>query len=372
MRRSRRYGAELALGGLSLVAVAVTALVIGEAPAPAPALAAPDTRPFVHAVPAPGVPPPHRAPRRLLETAPRPTLSKSAPAATHTPFEAVLATGANDGVAYFDVNVIRDTAVGEAILDCLGESELRDIEMLQEKLGVNVVEAVDRVAVTEGETAVISGDFAGGRWAALDEDLTGRPYGDAAVLYAPPEPGSSTEVFAVWNDELLITGRGVAAVEAAVDRIDGRAPLGASALPPDARDGEISGRGPATGLLDVLPLPWESRRALLELLRAANLTAEYDLYIDRDVRVAVRLSGADPDAVRLAEEGLTAALEILREGPPSTDGRAALRGVLGGAHLERNGADLELGFTVPIEAVRAIVGRCGADRCNGVLQQRAR
>ncbi len=195
-------------------------------------------------------------------------------------------------------SAFRRTELGESVLRCIGAGPLAE---LSQKLGVDDIgERVERFAVQD-DLAVFTGDFGGADWAALVEAKP-VPYGEHGELYDPGDGHGGA--LAVWDGRVVLAGPNANAVEAAIDRLEGRAR--SSRLP--ILPGHLSGTVPASKLSRQLPLPPGVQRALDEQLEGAQ--AWFTVTADDGLAIRLELAHHDPSR---AEEAQTALLGATRD-----------------------------------------------------------
>lgn len=198
--------------------------------------------------------------------------------------------------AFFRWSEFRETGFGVSLLACLGDGPMKELD---EKLGVDISDRVDQFAVQE-EVAIFTGDFGGADFTRLVDGAKPFAYGDRAQLYDPGDGHGGA--LAVWDDTVVVAGPNANAVEAAIDRLEGRAPT--SKLP--VLPGHASGTMPAEDFVRLLPVPYATRRALREQLEGAQ--AWFTVYADDGLHLAVELAHEDPERAREIEEGAAGVL----------------------------------------------------------------
>ena len=201
-------------------------------------------------------------------------------------------------VAFVDFAGFRNSELGEYILGCVPASAVHE---LTDKLGIDVIERLERAAIQE-DLALFTGDFEGANWSRLVDDAKPFRYGDRAQLYDPGKGGA----LAVWDDRVIIAGPDANAVEAAVDRLEGRAP---SAKMP-ALPGHFSGTVPLKDLVRQLPMAVGSD----ELFEGAQ--AWFSVTADADMHLNIEVAHHDPDRQREVEELLAEAVRSGVRGMP--------------------------------------------------------
>jgi hypothetical protein len=148
--------------------------------------------------------------------------------------------GPGDGVVFVEVNALRHTRLVEELLMCRGEEASAGLEQLRDKMGIDPLEDVDRLALQDGVMAM-SGFF---DELVVPEELGApRAYGEGGELYTLPPPSDDEEpaqYLARVGNDLLLVGTDETALKGAIDRAEGRAPA-ASGLSPEFTQGELYG-----------------------------------------------------------------------------------------------------------------------------------
>ena len=316
-----------------------------------------------------------RGPRRPSAEATPPAASQRARAA----MAAALAGPPGPHIVFVAVDAIRQGELGAGLVACFRTMAAPDATMSRDKLGLDLAEAIDRVGVS-GDLAAMTGRFAGARW----DTVTGkpaRPYGQNGKLYGDDQG----ETFAVWGDEVVLVGPNVAAVQGAIDRIEGRAPQGPA--PQVSGGGEVRGSTTADEALEPFLAHSEARSEVRDALRAADLRADFHLtVVDGGLQVSVRVHAPPPatgpasdpvgpgapvgaaepplDAEEIIDATgnvIEAGLKTLREG--KTDGDTFvpewMTEAIRRTRLSRDGAALELQIDVPATDMRALLSTCG-------------
>ena len=156
-----------------------------------------------------------------------------------------LSSPGKDGALVVEVNAIRHAPLVEKFLACeqarKGEGA-NSLAQLQDELGIDVTEDVDRVGFDKDVLAV-SGFFEKLKLPA--EFGEGEAVGDAGRLFRIKDDSGKAMVVGKVGDDLLFTGFDEAQVRSAIERTEGRAPPGPG-FPDGVAAGEIYGLvGPA-------------------------------------------------------------------------------------------------------------------------------
>jgi hypothetical protein len=312
--------------------------------------------------------------------APRPAAprSASASASARAALARALATDTADEYALVSVDALRRGDLGPSLLACVRGVMPGEAVASGDKFGVDMLTALDHVGIN-GDLAAMTGRFGGARWEVLS-GATPRPYGREARIFGEGEG----EIVGVWRDEVVVVGRGVAAVQAALDRIEGRAPPGRAA-PAFTRSGggELRGAVAAQSLIEPLSSFGDPGGGLRDALRAAGVVADYHVsVVNGGLQISVSLHApgpatraaepAEPDEIPVEpEDALDAAEGVLKASvaalqSPAPEVAAGLPPfvgeILGGTRVQRTADGLSLEMDVPASALRALFAQCEALR----------
>lgn len=202
-----------------------------------------------------------------------------------------------------EANAIRHSPIGELLVQCFSSGGRSDpIAELREHTGIDVLTDVDRIAMTDRET-IVSGHFQNARWDQSWDNVSSTAYGDKARLYtfgsrSLPDGPSAEPTVGIWNGQMVIFGDSPDRIREAVDRLEGRASLGAPAIPEELSYGEIYGVISADQLM---PLIRSENAELAERLR--KVTERIEIHIDARKDVAVVASVKGPDAAGVSDLG---------------------------------------------------------------------
>ncbi len=247
--------------------------------------------------------------RAVLPPPPRPPNEAGEPPRKRDPLLSALPPDPPRGVVVFEANALRHSRLGELFLGCLGEGDRSAIEDLK-RVGIDPLKDVDRVAVMP-DGVVVSGFFDTVRWDQVFAGAAAASRGGEGIVYrwpAPPEGDGMAA--AVWRNQLLVMGEDPAAVEAALDRVEGRAPA-RSPIAEQATYGEMYGVLPGRMLRELVPEVGGSDDLARRL---AEVAGRIELHADamNDVAVTARVSGDDRAALDDLARALGAALALAR------------------------------------------------------------
>src|SRR5262249_26723846 len=132
------------------------------------------------------------------------------------------------------------------LLRCLAAEARGDpIAQFREQSGIDLLTDLDRIAMTENGM-VVSGHFQNARWDRSLDGMQSTAYGNQSTLYGTvPYPlrdgGQAAPALGMWNNQLFIMGESADDVRGALDRVEGRSPVGTPAIPEQSSYGEIYG-----------------------------------------------------------------------------------------------------------------------------------
>jgi hypothetical protein len=227
--------------------------------------------------------------RRTLP--PPPVVSPAAePAPLRDPLIAALPPTVKRGVVVVEANAVRHSPVGQLLVDCmLAGDGARSLEELRRLTGIDPLEDVDRVAMTD-DTLIVSGHFAKARWQEIFAQQ-GVGYGQDGMLYRPATSDDTEAAgiaIGVWKGQLVVAAPTEDAVRATLDRLEGRGTQGPPALDESQTYGEIYGVVNGAAIAQLVP---PEQAALAEKLRAAAARVELHVDTQRDVGIVANVTG---------------------------------------------------------------------------------
>jgi hypothetical protein len=284
-------------------------------------------------------PPPDSPPPQTDEPPPRrdPVLSALPPAP-------------KEGLLIIEANALRHSPVGELLIDCFAPGG--GMRELKEKLGLDPLEQLDRVAVSE-ELVVLSGHFGDADWSKLTHGES-EPYGTSGRLYRNlTHDGRPGVALAVWGDQLALSGS-EEEVRAAIDRVEGRGEVGAPPLRESDTYGEAYGYFEGKVMADLL------RSGSPELAQKLAQAAQR-VYLHLDAREGVGLvadvEGPPSEALRDLGKSLGAALALSRF-RAKAQGQAELADLLELAKVVPQDGTFRLELAVPLQYVQEQLKDC--------------
>lgn len=245
---------------------------------------------------------------------------------------------AGETVIVAEISAIRHSPLAEALLRCKSADVAEAREQLKTATGIDPLEDVDRLMVGD-EGLVVSGYF---KDLDLETTVRSEPYGDEAeLMYIDGDADGS--VLGRIGDDLLVAGPNREAVEATIDRVEGRTSV---KLPPALLEGGAELFGPVAG---------EALREMLNGSPLQPLGAEVDEGTFRatvDDHVAFSLD-FDTASETSAEELLQMARGSLSAArvKAAAEGDRQLVELLRNSRLVQRGASLAIDLAVPGDVV---------------------
>jgi hypothetical protein len=271
------------------------------------------------------------------------------------PMLAALPPGGPDRTALvFEATALKAMPVGRMFLRCMEQNGRS--ERMEDRLGVGP-DAIERVAFSDDVT-ILDGDFAKVDWSSLFDGARGDHYGEHGTIYenTDPEAGSSAFV-ANYDGRYVLTGKSRAEVQAAIDRMEGRAPEAAPAIPDDEAYGEVYGKLGVEALAKILD---RDQPDLADRLR--ETAQNIDLHADAtsDVLLVSQVTGADGNAVTDLGKAFGGALALGRMTAKSGDDQN-LAELLEGARVKPQGGAFGVELALPLDLIERALGPCAKE-----------
>jgi hypothetical protein len=346
----RRSRAAWLLSAMALFAVAAWLMARGDPEAkavPAPAERVSFPKPFDEVARA-------RRMKRQTLPAPPPAAQPEAPPRPRDPVLAAFAASQGKSMVVLEANALFESPLGKLLLGCLRRDAGPDLlEEIRERAGVDLTRDLDRVA-TSGKVTIVSGRFERVPWSDLLPESRPRPLGDQATLYQTGSRGA----FAVWKDQLVVTGESPEQIARAVDRIEGRAPPEAPALGEEAAYGELYGVLGADFFDEVLG---REQPELAQRLREVAERIELHANAMGDVAVTAEVSGSSAEKMRDLASSFGGALALGRL-KAQASGEKALSELLDLARVEPRGNRFTLELAMPMAWLEKQLAFCRAPK----------
>lgn len=178
--------------------------------------------------------------RRSLVVAPAAAADAGSPPVAVDPVMAVLPPRGEGRMAVvLEASALLHGSLGQAFMECLTPSDDASLASLERATGLDLLRDLDRVAATDDDLLVASGQLGALDPSAVLPGFTRESLGADATLWSPSEPNGQPS-FVRWKDELVLMGRDRAQLEAAVARLE-RAGRGGEVEAPMLSEGDSYG-----------------------------------------------------------------------------------------------------------------------------------
>lgn len=256
--------------------------------------------------------------------------------------QAVLAEPSAEKYVLIEVAKIRDSAPGQAILNCLPMRDSADLERLRETAGFDPVRQVERFGFAD-KVAALEGDFSNVDWAKIDDGFV-REERDGVEIYS-----NGVRRFAVVDRTVMFAGE-PEAVDAAIARVRAGETEGAPQVVADA-----SGSIPIQALFHMLPTHHQVRGPLNELLaeHGGNIDMRIDVN-DRGADMRFEMDGIDP----MIREAVSAGIQAVKNGGVQEGMQEKFAGLIDAIELDPTTDGLKIRAPLTMDFLEAMLGEC--------------
>lgn len=291
-----------------------------------------------------------------------------APPRPRDPVLAALPRGEGRTAVVIEANAVRNSPIGELLLDCLMRDGGKGLEQFKNMSGVDPLQDLDRMVITD-EGLILSGNFGKAKFKELLGERVSSDYGEGARVYEPgelsvPLPDGGTargrmdSALATWNDQMMVVGRSPDEVKAVIDRMEGRGPEGAPAISEGSTYGEMYGVLGVDQLARMLP---PEQADLAARLREVAKNIELHMDTSSDVAMVAEVRGVDEAKVTDLGKSLGAALSLARMKAQAA-GDKDMAQLLDFANVQPDGSSFKLEMAVPLEVLKERLAFCREDR----------
>lgn len=255
---------------------------------------------------------------------------------------AILAEPTAEKHVLIEVAKIRDSAPGQAILNCLPVGDSDELQRLRETSGFDPLTQIDRFGFAD-KVAAIEGDFSQVDWTAFDNGFE-REVRDGLEIYS-----NGSRRFVVIDEQVMFAGE-PGAIDAAIDRVLSGETEGAPQMVADA-----SGRIPVQALFHMLPMHHKVRMPLSEML--SEVGGNFDMHIDvsdRGADMRFEMDGVDP----MIREALAAGIDAVKNGGVEEGMQEKFAGIIDALELDRSAEGLRIRAPLSMESLEGLLGEC--------------
>jgi len=293
--------------------------------------------------------------RRTLAPAPLKDETKEGFRFKRDPVMTALPTAKGKSAMVFEAAALKESPIGRLWLDCMmSERSAKELERFKNDVGVDLLNDVDRVAVSSQKVVILSGDFGAVHWDKIGR--TPKPYGDKGTIYGD----DNQESVATWGDGLQIMGD-PAEIKAAIDRLEDRVPPEPPLIEDWSAYGDAYGVLSAEDFAKMLP---ESQREIADRLRGALERIELHVDASEDVAIVADATGPTEADVNDLGKTLGAALSLGRLKAQS-DGDEKLADLMELARVSPRNGRFSLEMALPMPLIQREMGPCKRKRDAG-------
>jgi hypothetical protein len=292
------------------------------------------------------------------------TVAEQKPLRPSDPVLAALPRGKGKTAMVIEANAIRNSPIGELLLECLMRRGGDDLERFKQETGVDPLKDLDRLVVTDNGL-IVSGNFGDKRLKELlsGRDSTNYDYGDGARLFEPtfernlPDGGVARRngpSVGLWNDQMLVFGKSPDGVKEVIDRVEGRGPNEPPVISEGSTYGEMYGVVSVEQLKKMFP-PDQQELAT----RLAEVAENVELHVDArsDFAMTAQVRGADEAKVTDLGKSLGGALSLARM-KAQAEGEKELAQLLDFAKVRPEGSEFKLELAVPLDVIKQQLAFC--------------
>ncbi|HEY3445557.1 MAG TPA: hypothetical protein VGK67_04290 [Myxococcales bacterium] len=288
-------------------------------------------------------------------TAPRVSDEPPPPPRPRDPLLAALPAKPGKTTVVVEANALSNSPIGELLLACARRGERDPIAEIRKDTGVDPLQDLDRVAVS-GKTVLLSGQFGAAKWDKISESATRSSYGEQGTIYRdkPASPEGRATYLARWGDQMMLLGESEEELQAAIDRIEGRAPATDPAIDESSTYGEVYGVIGNDFLDDVLG---KEQPQLAAQLKEVAQNVELHVSAMGDVGLTARVGGQDKEKVTDLAKSLGAALSLARL-KAQADGDPKLAELLDYARVSPGGKNFSVELALPMAFLEKHLAFC--------------
>jgi hypothetical protein len=285
--------------------------------------------------------------------APSPTPAPAEPEQGRDPLLSALGPRRDIDIV-FEAGAFYRMPLAEQLLECFGAEARMELDRLREKTGIDA-ESVDRIAVGASEngepTVMVTAKFdpamVGARLPASWERVT---HGEKGTLFVEAGGGSPPTMIGMWSDALILVSDSKGDLEAALDRVEGRAPPSVPAILPETAYGEVYGHVRASVFAKMLPP---------EIAEAARAAKDVELHVDamEDLLVVADVTGGSPADMQKLARTFGGALSAARL-TARAQGNDSFSELLDLARVTPSVGSFTVEAAMPVDFIKKQLGGC--------------
>lgn len=276
------------------------------------------------------------------------------PARPKDPVLAGLGSGFKKGAYVIEANAIRNSPVGQLLIDCItSEDEGEGLAQFRTLTGLDPLTDLDRVGVID-DTVIFSGNFKALKTEVLREGVP-TAFGADGMLYSDQKPdGGVGRYLATWRDQMIITGKDPEALKQALERIEGARPMEPGGLSDQQAYGEIYGLLSPEAIVEFFG---DDNAQLGERLTQVSQRVELHVDTSNDLGVAAQVETTNPNDAKEVSKALGAAMSLARL-RAQAEGKSEVADLLDMSRVTNEGAGFRFEAGVPLPWLETSLKQC--------------
>lgn len=284
------------------------------------------------------------------------------------PVIAALPRGKNKTAVVIEANALRNSPIGELLLDCLMRDGGNRMEEFKKASGVDPLQDLDRMVITD-DGVILSGNFGKAKFKDMLGERTAYDYGTGARVYEPgvtnfarPDGGvargNGRMAIGTWNDQMLVFGKSPDSIKEVIDRVEGRGPDEPPVIGESSTYGEMYGVLAVNDLMKLFP---PDQVELAQRLREVADNVELHVDTRSDFAMVAELKGSDAQKVADLGKSLGAALSVARL-KAQAEGQKDVAQLLDFARVQPDGSSFKMDLAVPLSVIQERLAWCRDER----------
>jgi hypothetical protein len=268
------------------------------------------------------------------------------------PFMVALSAAARGGTfMVFELKKLMETPVGEIITGCLERSERNPFDKIEEETGVSILNDLGRLAMSEN-MILFEGFFPFDENAPISEGFESTVQG-SAVRYTRTEADSGFGDFAIWDQSVLILGKGSEPVDSALGMLSGEIPYDPSALSSIQTYGDIYGNLDVDDAADLFENEGDMAQRIVDLVDSVEVHVD----ASEDVAMVATMAGSGQEEMSDLAKSLGSVLSLARF-KAQMDDEEDLAELLDYASVSPSGEQFDMKLALPLEYLERHLADC--------------